>query len=184
MQRFWLCMVNRRLREDECITRKTQAAESLLAIMEPWQTSVCEKRFPPQPSRIASVEVSAALPPAVTVGELTARQQYNKLIGEIAILRDLRREADLLAQPFDALALKKQWSSPLLRRAPSAAVASNIEGAGASSDSGEGSGAPSKAAASEGAMEVEVAIGEGASSDSDDDSGSESDSEADSEADF
>ena len=92
---------------------------------------------------------------------------------EVHILRDLRHEASLLAQPYDELALKNKWSSPLQRPAPTVAsrpspgpsnAGIEVEVSGTSSDSGT----PSVAA--------DATMGTGTSSDSDTSSGSEGDS--------
>lgn len=179
MERAWLCLVNRRLRIDECIARKIQAANVLQADMELLQMSIIEKRFPPArlpPTDVAVGDVPLPPdPPALVAigGAPTAWQQYTKLMGEIAILRDLRHEASLLAQPYDELALKNKWSSPLQRPAPTVAsrpspgpsnAGIEVEVSGTSSDSGT----PSVAA--------DATMGTGTSSDSDTSSGSEGDS--------
>lgn len=122
MERAWLTLVNKRRRITACMEEKKRVSKVLLEELErtPPPPSIVERRFPP--SRLRPPVRDAVAAP-------TVRQQYNTLLGDIAILADLHRETEGLAAPYDELAEKKNWTLPV-EAALAAAVADDPASSG------------------------------------------------------
>jgi len=100
MERAWLCWLNFLKRLAECKDRKAVEAAALLARLKP----------PVAPGEAPEAPVDAAVAP---VEAPPSRQQYNKLLGEIEILRELYAEAEKNFKPYDELAQAKNWLAPV-----------------------------------------------------------------------
>ena len=121
LERAWLTLGNKCRRLTECRDGKQLEADTLWAELELTSLSDLERHFATW-SCLGPPPVASPPPVGDAVAAPTVRQRYNKLLGEIAILDDLLRETRALAEPYNALAVKNNWASPV-EEAQAAAVA-------------------------------------------------------------